>query len=500
MNKRWLQLMSLFVIAVLVLAACGGGGTPAAEEPAAEEPAVEEPAAEEPAAEEPAAEEPAAEEPAEEPAAEGDVVEIRWFCCLGTGEDPAQIEAQNQVIEAFNASHPNINLVMEVVTYDAAYDALATQLASGNPPDIVGPVGVSGAEAFHGQWLDLAPLIDSTGYDTSQFGEGSVEFYNIEGEGQVGLPFAIFPSMLFYQRDLFDEAGLNYPPHAYGDPYVMPDGSEVEWNYDTLRELAMLLTVDTNGNDATSADFDPSAIVQYGYEPQYQDMRAVGSYFGAGSVVDEDGTTAQVPEPWQDGWRWLYDGVWNDHFIASAAIRDSEEFGAGNPFNSGKVAMALTHLWYTCCLGDAGGNWDVAAVPSHNGTTTANFNADTFRVLKDTEHPEEAFEVLSYLLGDASLNLLAVYGGLPARAADQDAFFANLNEQFPHDVDWQVATDGIAYADNPSFEGYMPNYQQSFDLIRTLLSKWTTEEGLDIDAEIEQFTSDLQGIFDTDSG
>ena len=30
------------------------------------------------------------------------------------------------------------------------------------------------------------------------------------------------------------------------------------------------------------------------------------------------------------------------------------EFGTGNVWSSGKVAMAATHLWYTCCIGDAG--------------------------------------------------------------------------------------------------------------------------------------------------
>lgn len=423
-------------------------------------------------------------------------VEIRWFIGLGTGTDPAQLEVENKVVEEFNATHPHIKLVLEVVNYNAARDTLATELASGNPPDIVGPVGVSGAEAFHGQWLDLTPLIEETHYDLSQFDEGAVNFYKVGGQGQIGLPFAIFPSILYYQRDMFDEAGLAYPPHRYGEKYTWPDGTTEEWNYDTLRKLAMLLTVDKNGKDATQAGFDPTAIVQYGYEPQYQDARAVGSYFAAGSAVADDGKTAQIPEPWVAAWKWLYNGIWTDHFIPNQAIRESQEYGSGNPFNSGKVAMALTHLWYTCCVADAGQNWDMAVVPSYNGKVTANFNADTFRILKQSQHPQEAFEVLTYLIGDASLELLAVYGGMPARIADQQAFFAEKDKQFPQDVDWQVAVDGIAYADNPSFEGYMPNYNESFDRFNTFLSLLMTTEGLDIDKEVQTLKADLQAIYD----
>jgi len=423
-------------------------------------------------------------------------VEIRWFIGLGTGDDPAQVESEKKIVEQFNAEHPNIKLVMEVVNYNGARDALATEIASGNPPDIVGPVGVSGAEAFHGQWLDLTSLVEKTKYDLDQFDKGAVDFYRVGGEGLIGLPFAIFPSMLYYQRDMFDEAGLNYPPHKYGEKYKWADGTEVEWNYDTLRELAMKLTVDKNGKDATNPSFDPQNISQYGYEPQYQDPRAVGGYFKAGSLVADDGKTAQIPDAWADSWHWLYDGVWNDHYIPNDAVRQSSEYNSGNPFNSGKVAMALTHLWYTCCLVDAGQNWDMAVVPSYIGTTTANFNADTFRILKDTKHPDEAFEVVTYLIGPASLELLDIYEGMPARKTDQEAFFKTLDEQFPQEVDWQVAVDGIAYADNPNFEAYMPNYNEAFDRINTFFTLITSTEGLDLDKEIDTLKSDLQVIFD----
>ena len=474
MRSTVLRFGSVLAILVLVLAACGGQ-TGQTDAPGSNDPGASGPGSSDPVA--------------------GEPVEIRWFCCLGAGDDPAQVPTEEAVVEEFNATHDNIELVLEIVDYDSAFDVMSTEIAGGNSPDIVGPVGVSGAEAFHGQWLDLTDVIESSGYDLGQFAEGSVEFYNVGGEGQIGLPFAIYPSMLFYHRDMFDEAGLEYPPHAYGDPYML-DGEEVDWNFETLAELARRLTVDVNGNDATSADFDPENIVQFGYEPQYQDLRAVGSYLGSGSLLAEDGTTAQVPEHWAEAWKWLYDATWEDHSVMTEALVNAPEQGNGNAYNSGKVAMALTHLWYTCCIGDAGEDWDIAAVPEFDGTTTSNFNADTFRVWGDTEHPEEAFEVLTYLIGDASSELLQVYGGMPAIEADQDAFFAGLDETYPWDVDWQVVRDSVAFADNPSFEAFVPNYQETFDAIVAFGSKLRSTEGLDIDAEIAAFQEELQGIYD----
>ena len=434
----------------------------------------------------------------------GEVVEIRWFCCLGAGDNAeTQVPTEEQVVADFNASHDDIELVLEVVDYDSAFDALSVEIAGGNAPDILGPVGVSGSEAFHGQWLDLTDVIASSGHDLTQYSEGSVEFYFNEEEGQVGLPFAIYPSMTYYHRDMFDEAELEYPPHAYGDPYIL-DGEEVDWDFDTLREVAKRLTVDVNGYNATEPQFDATQIDQYGYEPVFQDLRAIGSYFGSGSLVAEDDTTAQVPEPWHDAWVWHYENIWEHHITMTEALRDAPEFGNENPFNARKAAMAISHLWYTCCtspVDDAGDpidpQWDIAAVPSHNGTYTSNFNADTFRIWGDTEHPEEAFEVLTYLINDKSQELLGIYGGMPAVIADQDPFFANLEERWTQGVDWQVARDGVAYADNPSFEGWTPNYQAAFASVVAFASVLRTTDGLDIEAEIEGFIEELQVIYDT---
>ena len=154
--------------------------------------------------------------------------------------------------------------------------------------------------------------------------------------------------------------------------------------------------------------------------------------------------------------------------------------------------MSENFLWTTYGVADAGEDWDLAAIPAYGGATTSPLNADTFRILADSKHPEEAFTVLTYLLGEASDDLLAVYGGMPARTADQDAFFETLASQFPQVVDWQVAKDSVAYADNPNFEAYMPAYNPSLEVLGKYLSRWTTTPGLDMDAEIEALRVELR--------
>jgi multiple sugar transport system substrate-binding protein len=485
MRSKIVTLLAVFLTLSFVLTACGT--TPAATEAASTEASSE------------SATEAATVAPTlnlkPTPTLKAGQTQVRWFIGLGTGTDPDQLDAEQKVVDEFNATHPDILLTMEIVTYTSAFDTLATEIASGNAPDIVGPVGVDGAESFHGQWLDLSDLISKNNYDLSQYSEGAVNFYMDKNEGQIGIPFASYPSVMYYNKALFDEAGLNYPPHKYGEPYIWADGTTSPWDYDTVRKLSMILTVDKNGNDATSPDFDPSNIVQYGYVPQYQDARAMGSYFGAGSLVAADGKTAQVPDAWKAAWKWIYNGEFTDHFIPDWTTIQSSEWGAGDTFGSGRIGMALTHTWYASEISLE--NWDMAVVPSYNGNTTANFNADTFRILKGSKNPDAAFTVLTYLLGDASLDLLKIYGGMPARIADQKDFIQTATDQYSWKPDYQVAADGIAYADNPSFEGYMPNYLESRDrVVNEFTTSLQSTEGLDMDKEIAKLISDLQVIYD----
>jgi multiple sugar transport system substrate-binding protein len=307
---------------------------------------------------------------------------------------------------------------------------------------------------------------------------------------------AVYSSFFYYNKSLFDEAELDYPPHEVGAQY---DGKE--WNWETVRELAMLLTVDENGNDATSADFDPDAIVQYGLDAQFteHDARAWGTIFGgSGSAVADDGTTAQWPDNWREGLQYMYDGIWKDHFIPNETA--VQALADGNTFQSGRVAMDVVHQWYTCCVYPGEGDpqvtdWDIAVLPvGPDGTITSKLHADTIGIMDSTEYPEAAFEALTFLA--ASPELIQTWGAMPAVESQREAFFAGLDERFaPLDIDWNVSSLMLQYPDNPSHEAFMPNFQEADSANKDLGSKiWTTPD-LDLDAEIDAHVERLQGIF-----
>jgi multiple sugar transport system substrate-binding protein len=272
---------------------------------------------------------------------------------------------------------------------------------------------------------------------------------------------------------------------------------------DAVRTLGMKLTVDSAGNDATSAKFDPTKVVQWGFDMQYADNSPLAetSLFGASSFLAADGKSAQIPEQVSTGEKWYNDGVWKDHFIPSAAQISSDLLDKGNEFESGNLAMNESHTWFTCCVFPAAPakpkvkqfGWAVA--PAYNGVTTAKLHADTFSLLNTTKHPDEAFKALTALV--ASPELLTLYGAMPANPAQQDTFFKSIDKNFPGiKLDWTIPKAMLAFPDVPNHQSWVPNYAKAKAAWQAFQNKYRTTAGTDIDKELDTLKTTLQGIFD----
>jgi multiple sugar transport system substrate-binding protein len=433
-------------------------------------------------------------------------VRIRWYVGLGAGTDAPLVAAQERIASEFNASQSEIELVVEIVDNTQAYDVLSTQIAAGNAPDIVGPMGIRGRASFPGAWLDLMPLIESTGYDLSDFDPALIDFYRVEGEGLLGIPFAVFPSFMMYNVELFDEAGIPYPPKNYGDPYIDWDGNERVWDMDTLREVAMILTVDANGNDATMEGFDTSNIVQFGYGTQFTDVRGRDTLFGSGNYVDEAGN-AVIPDAWRAAEQWYHTAMWEDYFYPNGVYGNSEILGGsgGNWFGSGNMAMVTLHLWFVGWgTADLAAPWDFAPVPSYNGVTTAKLHADTFGILSSTKNPEAAFTALSYLLGERAEELTSLYGGMPARLSLLDGYFERIAEAqaatYPNvdwaSLNWEAVQGSLSFPDNPNHEEGMPGFLESSARYAQYAQFVDNNADADVNAELDTLRADLQAIFE----
>ena len=485
MKKQLYFLLALLVAATMILTACGPAATTAA--PATAAPAT------------------AAPVPA------GKVL-IRWYCCVGTGDQPQQMTIENQVAADFNKAQDKIFLAFEVTPNASARDVLATEIASGAGPDIVGPVGWVGSNSFAGQWLDIAPYLKSSGYDTSKFEPALVKMYETE-QGTVGLPFAVYPSAIYYNTGLFTEAGLNPLPAKYGDQYKMPDGSMVDWNWDAVTKVAKMLTIDSAGKYSGQAGFDKTKIVQYGFTFQWEGhMEYWGAFMSNGGQMlvpggSQGSYAAKIPDLWKKAYKWIYDGMWGDEpYIPTGTVEGSADFNNGNSFASGKMGMADMPSWYLCCVADfekAGGKFEFGALPiSLDGKVAGRVDADTFRIWKGTKHPAEAFTVLAYLI-DSGINPLVVgtpkvppaYGAIPSNSNLRGPWITAAKAAHPSVKNWDLLLAGLNYPDVPSGEAFQPNMNESWARTATFTTLLQTTKGLDLAKEEATLESDLTLIY-----
>ena len=438
--------------------------------------------------------------------------QIRWFVGLGAGTHENEIIVEQDVVNDFNNSQSTICLTLEVVPNDRAINTLTGYINSGtNIPDIVGPVGWAGANAFYDKWQDLKALPGWAGYDTSQFPTTMMNWYDDATYGQIALPFATYPSAIFYNPALFDNAGLHYPPATYGAQYQMPDNSMVDWNWNTVQQVSKLLTLDNTGKNSTQTGFDKTNIVQYGFSFGWEDKPSYwGAFWQNGTLLG--GTagnyTAQTPASWKASWQWVSDGIWGDQpFIPNATVSNSPEFGSSNVFDSGKIAMLENPMWYLCCtttLIGQSGTFQFGAMPSYNGTVAGRVDADTIRILKDSTNKDAAFEALKYLAGTGVDKLIVgsagnppAYGALPAISSKQATVLAQKAVQFPFvtQASWDILLAGTNYIDDPSAEAFMPYFPVAWDRLIAFGNDLRTYSCFDVDAETTRLEADLQASF-----
>jgi multiple sugar transport system substrate-binding protein len=427
---------------------------------------------------------------------------VRWFVGLGSGTLTPQIEAEKAFVASYNATNRDgIAIQLEVVENSTASEALRAEIAAGNAPDIVGPVGVIGRNGLSGGFLDLTDEIRKNNVDMTAYDSSLVRFLR-EGGAQIGIPYDISPGYIWYNKDMFAAAGLPDLPTKIGELY-----QGQPWTWDNLAQVAASLTVDKNGFHATDAGFDKNGIVKYGMDFQWADARRIASCFGSGTFLAADGRTAQIPSVWTDAFKWYYNAIWKGHYVPNGAAEVSPILGSGRLMSSGRLAMNAGWAWSITSIASAAADskvksWDIAAMPSWNGTTTSPLDADTFTILKSSTNPDAAFKAMLAIIADPSL--MKNYGSEPARTADQAAYFDSFDKTlapiFPgNHVTWSVLTEMAAVPAIPSHEADMPNATKANADITAFLGRLKNTAGLNIDTELAKLQQALQKDFDSSS-
>jgi multiple sugar transport system substrate-binding protein len=449
MKQKLFKLFALFVAVSMLLAACGG--TPASKGP----------------------------------------VKITVFVGFGAGSDPDSMEALKAIASEYNSSHTDIQMEFTFSTWEEHAAKFSTLLAGDLAPDLAFPIGIQGIAEFYDEWVDVAPFIKEDNYDTSDFYGPALELLKYTDK-TIGVPIGVYPSVLFYNEDLFDKAGLAYPPSAYGDQ---------NWTYDQLAELAKSMTLDENGNDATSANFDSGKINQWGWGGWCGPFRTIPGKFGGNPLgMDAELKTAEMNTGgYLEAAQNLHDSIWVTHVTPTSEELSSSFGGADNPFEGGTTAMWECFSWMAYAYPNFEHfNWNVAPIPAGpHGDIVSPTNADTFAITAHSKNPKQAWDVAKWLVEPEMLSrVCGILGCMPSRKSLADGWMKDMSGQYPN-VDFQLFIDSIQYMDaSPNNEQWVPNYQKVWDATQNAQDKLVSDETADVQAVMDELDNEVQGYLD----
>lgn len=376
--------------------------------------------------------------------AEAEAVEeitLRWRT---RPDNQASIDVYTAASNTIDESWENVSLVYEPGGSETSsyQDVLVTELEAGTAPDVFWIPGTDVARfASSGLILNLNDLASADeDFNAGDFYEGPMGFLTTpladqEGEVLWGLPRDVSAFAIYYNQDLFDEAGVPYP--------------ETGWTWDEFETAAA--EISALGEDISGFGMN-SWWANWGYF-----VNAAGSSF----FNDDFTACALNSDATIEGLTFAQSFYQNGYAVPWGS--DAE-----GPFLAGQVGMFLNGRWATPgTIANADFNWNVASLPvGPSGEQTNWLFWGAYVVNANTEHPEEAWDLVTRLTSAEIQGTIAELGAnIPSRSSQEaiDLFLATLPDS---DVNNQAFIDGTTASDvrteAPLFFGDWPAIDSAY--------------------------------------
>jgi multiple sugar transport system substrate-binding protein len=283
---------------------------------------------------------------------------------------------QENVVKPYEAEHPNIKVKVTSVVYGTYYPKLLASAASGAQfGDVVLVDDAYALDLFQrGYARDLMPYIRRDLNLNDFFSSPIHEWHTKTDSGAVmyGFPPCAGVTVFFYNKDLFDKAGVPYP--------------DSNWTYDTLLNAAKKMTVDTNHD---------GVIDQWGIWIGVNNFLLTLIHAYGGRIVSEDFSRVMLNEPEaQRAVQFAVDLI-HKHKVAPSP---SSPGSVTNYFATGQAAMFIEGDFHLTYFKECKFRWDVALPPKGPAGRSSRRYSPGFCIPRSSEHPDEAWELLKWIL------------------------------------------------------------------------------------------------------
>ena len=323
-------------------------------------------------------------------------------------ETDAQKQMMQSLIDEFNASQDEYEASHVYVPFADYEKQLTLGIASGELPDLVILDGCSMASFIQ---LGLFGDISDVDINWDEYMEGPMESTMLDGK-HYGIPFATNCTALFYNKDMFDAAGIDYP--------------DENTTWDEFHEMAKALTKDGVsgfGNAATNTDEGTFQCLQWIYT-------AGGSYTDIEDGVDAYKLMQEMIE----------DGSWTKECV------NWTQSDVNNNFMAGNLAMQQNGPWQIPGI-EANApdlNYGVTVLPKKDADSeqaTSILGGENMGVVnKDDTSGAQAF-LKYYDQTDVMVDAMKQYGSYPPKTeAASDTYWTDdpIQKAFLTQIDTSI--------------------------------------------------------------
>ena len=400
LTRRRLIVLGTAGLGMSLLTACGQPSSPAPAAKSDAKPAESKPAdAAKPAESKPA--QPAAQAqptqaapPAQQaaPAKGASQVTLSWIT-------PAEVGLERDFYtgfyEDFQKQNPNVKVQVSFEAWSDYQTKLPTILAGGSIPDVI-HLHASLAQDYgqRGAVRDLFPLMERDKLSRDDFFPFLLkQMSDYKTQTKLwAIPKDSAVYAVYYNKDLFDKAGVAYPKQG--------------WTFAEFRETAKKVTLDKNGNAAGTPNFNPNEIAQWGmnWGDNPTDSPLPGSdqwqmiaWGQAGHWFSDDLTKAYFDNP--DHIEFLQQVV-DMRCVDRSIPQSGDSMGQGNSFRNGLVAMSIAHhsMVFFMNAEKKTFKYDVAWAPSGKNGTFQSAGCSGWAVPVKAQNPEVGWEFVKFLV------------------------------------------------------------------------------------------------------